>query len=172
MTFSLVVAGASGDFQYGQESLLGDVDAADSLHAFLAFFLAFEELSFTRDIATIALREHIFSQGADGLARDDAATDGGLNRHFELLARNQFSQARGEFTAAFVSLFAMADERERVHRLAADENVELHKVRFAIAGEMIIERSVSARNALQTVVKIEDDFIQWHFVGEHDARWR
>src|SRR6266436_2365654 len=37
---------------------------------------------------------------------------------------------------------------------------------------MIIERSVAARNAFQAIVKIENDFVQRQFVGQHDARWR
>ncbi len=37
---------------------------------------------------------------------------------------------------------------------------------------MVIERRVAARNALEPVVKIENDFIQRHLVGEHDARGR
>ena len=37
---------------------------------------------------------------------------------------------------------------------------------------MIIQRSVAARNAFQPVVKIQHDFVQRQFVGEHDARGR
>ena len=62
--------------------------------------------------------------------------------------------------------------RQRVHRLAADQHVELHEIGFAIAGKVVIERSVAARNALQPVVEIEHDFVERHFVGEHDARGR
>src|SRR5690348_2371859 len=114
MALSLLVAGAGGDLQYGQEGLLRDVDAADALHALFAFFLALEEFSFARDVAAVALREDVLAQRANGFARDDAAADGGLNGHFELLAGNQFAQTRGQFAASFIGLFAMADERECV----------------------------------------------------------
>ena len=168
----LFVGGAAGDFQYGEESFLRDIHAADALHALFAFFLAFEELAFARDVAAVAFGENIFAQSADGFACDDAAADGGLNRDFELLARNQFAKTRGEFAAAFVGLVAVANERECVDGLAANENVELDQIGFAITSEMIVERSVAARNAFQPVVKIENDFVERQFVGEHDARGR
>src|SRR5690348_1458906 len=66
----------------------------------------------------------------------------------------------------------MANEREGVDRFATDENVELYEIGFTIAGEMVIERGVAARNALQPIIKIQDDFIERHFVSEHDARGR
>src|SRR5690242_4193996 len=44
----------------GEESLLRDFDRADLLHALLPFFLLFEELALARDIATVALGEHVF----------------------------------------------------------------------------------------------------------------
>ena len=149
-----------------------DVDAADALHAFFAFLLAFEELALARDVAAVAFGENVFAQGANGFARDDVAADGGLNGDFELLARNQFAETRSEFAAALVGLFAMADERQRVDGLAGNQNVELDQIGFAITGEMVIERSVSARNAFQAVVEIENDFVERHFVSEHYARGR
>ena len=91
---------------------------------------------------------------------------------FEHLARNQFAQAGDQVAAALVGLLAVADQGERVHRLAADQHVELHQIGFAIARQVVIERSVAARNAFQPVVEIEDDFVERHFVGEHDARGR
>ena len=66
----------------------------------------------------------------------------------------------------------MADQGQRVHGLAADEHVELHQIAFAISREVVIERSVAARHALQAIVEIEDDLVERHFVGEHHALGR
>src|SRR5262245_60298052 len=43
----------------GEERLLGDVDAAHLLHALLAFLLLLEELPLARDVAAVALGEHV-----------------------------------------------------------------------------------------------------------------
>src|ERR1700751_2357294 len=34
---------------------------------------------------------------------------------------------------------------------------------------MVIERSVATRNGFEAIVKIENDFVERQFVGEHDA---
>lgn len=64
---------------------MGDGDLAELLHLFLPLLLFFPQFSFTGDVATVALRCDVFGEGADGLARDDFAADGPLDRHFELL---------------------------------------------------------------------------------------
>ena len=84
----------------GQEGFLGDVYAAYPLHALLAFLLLFEELALAGDVAAIAFGEDVFAHGGDVFAGDHAAADGGLERDFEHLAGNQFSQAADEFAAA------------------------------------------------------------------------
>ena len=167
-----LIFGFGGDFQDGEEGFLGNVDAADALHAFFPFFLFFEEFAFAADVSAVAFGDDVFANGADGFAGDDAAADGGLERHFEHLARDQLAQARNELAAAVVGLIAMADEGERVDGLAADEHIELDEIGSPIAGEMVIERSVAARNAFEAIVEIENDFIQRHLVGEHDAGGR
>src|SRR5215472_3529292 len=69
---------AAGNFQNRQEGFLRNVHPANALHAFLSFFLLFKQLAFARDVAAVAFGEHVFANGADGLAGDDAAPDGGL----------------------------------------------------------------------------------------------
>jgi hypothetical protein len=49
------------EFEYGEESFLGYFHVTDLLHAFLSFFLFFEQLALTRDIATITLGGNVFS---------------------------------------------------------------------------------------------------------------
>src|SRR6478735_7414861 len=60
-----------------QECFLGDLDGTHALHALLAFLLLHEELALARDVATVALGQHVLAHGPDGLARDDVrAADG------------------------------------------------------------------------------------------------
>src|SRR3989337_1787314 len=67
----------------GQERLLRDLDVAEALHALLAFLLLLQQLALARDVAAVALGEHVLAHGAHRLARDDAAADRGLDRHVE-----------------------------------------------------------------------------------------
>src|SRR5262249_42507779 len=131
-----------------------------------AFFLFFEEFALAGDVSAVALGQHVFADGRDGLASDDAATDGGLNGHFKHLARNQLAQASDQFTPAIDREVAVNDERERVDGLAGYENVEFDEVGFDIPGEVIIERSVTAGDGLQAVVEVENDFVERQLVGE------
>ncbi len=138
----------------------------------LPSFCFSSSLRLRRDISAVTFCENVFAHGGDSFAGDDAASDGRLDGDFKHLARNQFSQAGNEFAAAFIGLIAMADERQRVHRFAADEDVEFDEIGFLISREVIIEGSIAARNAFQTVVKIQDNFVQREIVGEHHASGR
>src|SRR5271154_3409795 len=111
------IAGAAGDFQHGEESFLGNVHAADALHALLAFLLFFEEFPLSRNVSAVALCDHVFANRADRFAPNHAAADGGLDRHLEHLARDQFAETADEIVAAVVGLLAMANDRQGVHRL-------------------------------------------------------
>src|SRR5712675_913246 len=140
---SLFVAGG-GYFQDGEEGFLRDIYLAYALHALFAFFLFFEELAFAGDVAAVALGQNVFANRGDGFAGDYAAANRGLNGDLEHLPRNQFSQAGNQIAPAVVGLFAMANHGKRVHRLAAHQNIELDQIRFAVAREVIIERSVAS----------------------------
>ena len=65
---------------------------------------------------------------------------------------------------------AVDDDRQRVDRLARHHYVELGHRRNPVARQMIVERSVSPRNRLQAIVKIEHDLIQRQLVLQHHAR--
>ena len=62
---------------------------------FMRFCLpsAFEQL-FARDVAAVALGEHVLAQGLDGLARDDVGADRRLHRHVEHLRGIRIAQLR------------------------------------------------------------------------------
>src|SRR5438093_7841903 len=74
-----------------QKRFLRDLDLADTLHPLLAFLLLLEQLALARDVAAVALGEHVLAQRLHRLARDDAAADGRLDRHLEHLPRNELA---------------------------------------------------------------------------------
>ena len=70
----------------GHKGFLRNADHSDGFHALFAAFLLFQQFALAADIAAVALGQNVFAQGLDGLARDNAATDGGLKRNLELMA--------------------------------------------------------------------------------------
>ena len=60
------------------ERLLGDRDVADHFHPPLSLLLLLQQLSLPRDIAPVALRSHVLTKRADGLAGDNLGTNGSL----------------------------------------------------------------------------------------------
>src|SRR5262249_15185048 len=76
--------------------LLRRLDASALLHALLPLPLALEELALARDVAAVALGQHVLALGAHGLAGDHLAADHRLDRHLEELARDGALQALDE----------------------------------------------------------------------------
>src|SRR5579863_6013589 len=64
----------------------------------------------------------------------------------------------------------MHDDGESVDRLSGNQDVELDHRRFPKPGEVVIERSVAARDRFEPVVEVENNFVQRQFVVQHDAR--
>src|SRR6266571_1923542 len=136
---------ASFDLEERQERLLGEVHAPDLLHPFLAFLLLLQELALAGDVAAVALGQHVLAHGGDVLAGDDLAADGGLDRHLEQLARDHLAQLLRQGAPLHGGTLAVHDERQRVHRLAVHQDVELHEVRLPPACVVVIQGRVAAR---------------------------
>src|SRR6185437_12548054 len=83
----------------GDEGLLRNLDAADHLHSLLALLLLLQQLALTGDVTAVALGEHVLADGADVLARDNPRSDRRLDRHLELLARNELAELAGHHRA-------------------------------------------------------------------------
>src|SRR4051794_33042931 len=81
--------------QRGHERLLGDLHAADLLHALLSLLLAVEELALARDVAAVALGDDVLALRLHRLAGDDAPADRRLDRDVEQLARDQLAELLG-----------------------------------------------------------------------------
>src|SRR5215468_11534893 len=96
---SMARLGLVAHLEGGNEGGLGDLHLAELAHALLALFLLLQQLSFTRDVATIALREHVLAQGLHGLAGNDPAAERRLDRDREELAGDQLLEALAERAA-------------------------------------------------------------------------
>src|SRR5260221_11298644 len=79
----------AADLQHGQEGFLRYFHRADLLHALLASLLFLEKFAFARDVAAVALGEHILAQRLDRGAGDDVRANRGLTCPFTHLPRHQ-----------------------------------------------------------------------------------
>src|SRR5712692_7617846 len=133
-------------FQHRQKSFLRNLYATDFLHALLAFLLFLEQLAFARDVAAIALRDHVLAHRLHCLARNYFSADGRLDWYFKKLARDQVFHLCRQGPALRCRRVAMKNQRQRIDGFTGNEHVELDEIAFPIARQMIVERSVSARS--------------------------
>ena len=63
----------------------------------------------------------------------------------------------------------MDDQRQRVDRLAADEDVDAREVAGLEAGDVVVEARVATRARLQLVVVVEDDLGERQLVRQVNA---
>src|SRR5438552_2887112 len=87
------------ELQCGDKRFLGNLHAADLLHALLPLLLPLEQLPLPRDVAAVALGDDVLALRLDRLAGDDASTDGSLDRHVEELTWDQLPQLLGHTAA-------------------------------------------------------------------------
>jgi hypothetical protein len=92
----------------------GTSTRADVLHPLLAGLLLLEQLALAGDVTAVALGQDVLADRADVLAGDDPRADGGLDRHLELLPRDEFLELAGHHHAVAVGLVLVDDRRERV----------------------------------------------------------
>ena len=143
--------------EHRQECLLRDLDRTHPLHPLLAFLLFLEQLPLAGDVPTVTLGEDVLAHRADGLAGDDVAADGRLDRDLEHLARDELLQSFGQLAAGGMRTIAVDDDRQGVDRLAVDEDVDLGEVRLAVAELLVIHRGVTLTAALQLVEIVDDE---------------
>ena len=62
----------------------------------------------------------------------------------------------------------MHDDGQRIHLLAIEQDVDLHHVRRTVLQELIVHGGIAARDRLELVKKVQHDFAQRHFIGQHD----
>src|SRR5688572_17381534 len=85
------------------------------------------------------------------------------------MARDEVLEALAELAAAGLGGDAVDDHRERVDRLAVDQDVHLDEVALAVADLVIVEARIAAADRLQPVVEVEHHLVQRQLVGELGA---
>src|ERR1043166_3411266 len=68
LRFSVLDLRSSLRLEHLDERLLRDVDLANTLHSLLSFLLFLQQFSLAGDIAAVAFRGHVFSQGRNAFA--------------------------------------------------------------------------------------------------------
>src|SRR4029079_13619226 len=135
--------------EHRQERFLRDLDGPDPLHPLLAFLLLLEQLPLPGDIATVTLGKHVLPHRPDRFPGNDVASDRRLDGDLEHLARDQLLEPLGQVAPDRLGLVAVDDHRQRVDRLAVDEDVDLGKVRRAVAQLLVVHRGVALAAALE-----------------------
>src|SRR6202023_144300 len=102
-----------------------------------ALTLLLQELALARDVTPVTFGKDILAHRRHGLASDDLATDGSLYGHFEELTGNQLAQPLGQASALLAGSVTVHDGTERIHALAADEDIQLDELGFAKAGDFV-----------------------------------
>src|SRR6266566_1989151 len=90
------------DVEHGQERLLRNLHGPDLLHALLALLLVLEQLALARDVAAVALREHVLAPRLHGLARDHTRADRSLDGNVEHLPRDLLTELLDQQPSAVV----------------------------------------------------------------------
>src|SRR5690606_23643157 len=98
--------------QYRKEGFLRNLDRANHFHPLLTGLLLLQQLPLAGDVATVSLGGDVLAQGLDGLARDDATADGGLQRDLEHLPRDQLLERLDDVATAIVGRVLVDDDTE------------------------------------------------------------
>src|SRR5262249_45241160 len=64
---------------------------------------------------------------------------------------------------------AIYDHRERVDRIAVDEDRHLDEVALLVAFDVIVEAGVAAAHRLQAIVEVEHHFVERKMIDHHRA---
>src|SRR5437016_12785258 len=96
--------------EHFDKRFLRNVDLPDALHSFFSFFLFLQGFAFPGDVAAVAFRGHVFSQGRSALACDTFSTDGCLARPLIRLSWRTFRHFRSPSPSTSLSA---ASERDR-----------------------------------------------------------
>ena len=122
---------------------MGHVHAPDRLHTLLAFLLLLQQLALTGDITAVALGKHVLAKGLDVLAGNNARAHRGLDRDFELLARDEFLQALRHSQAIGISLVLVNNRAKGIHAITIEQDIDLHQVGDLLAAFVVIQRGIT-----------------------------
>ena len=105
-------------FEHREERLRRHLHRAEGAHFLFALLLLLQQLFLARDVAAVALGEHVLAHRLDRLAGDAAPADGGLHRHLKERARNVLLQLFAQLPRPRVRLILVGDEAQRIHLIA------------------------------------------------------
>ena len=126
---------------------------SDLFHAFLACFLFLKELAFARNIAAVALGEHVFAQGFDCLTRNHIGANSRLDGHVVHLAGNHLAHFAHHRPAPVGRLGAVHDDGQRVHPLAIEQNIHLDHIGWAVFLELVVHGRIAPADGFELVKK-------------------
>src|SRR5207245_2452386 len=116
-----------------------------------------------------AFGHNVLAEGPYDFARDDTATNGGLDDDLEHLPGDEVFEPVAQLAAPVVGLVAVDDSGQRIRGIAIDEDIELHQVSRAHGFGFVVERGIATRHRLQAVVKIRDDLGQRQLVMQQGS---
>src|SRR5664280_1498434 len=154
--------------QRRDEGLLRNLDPADGLHPLLTLLLLLQQLALAADVPAVALGQHVLADCPDVLPGNHSRPDRGLDRHLELLTRDQLAQLGGHRHAVRIGLVLVHDGAKGVHRLALQQDVDLDQVGGLLADRFVVQRGVAAGARLQRVEEVENDLPQRQRVAQLD----
>ena len=56
----------------------------------------------------------------------------------------------------------MDDKRQRVHLVARKQDIELHKLRWTVLVELVVERGIALGTALELIEEVQDELGKRH----------
>ena len=130
------------------------------LHALLPFLLFFEQLALTGDVPTVALGRYIFPDCLYSLPGNNLGPDRRLYGDIELLSGDQFFQLLTHPASERLCVVGMGECGKCIHRLSVEQDIELHQFRRPEIVDVVIERRIPFGDALQLIVKIDNDLSQ------------
>ena len=156
-------------FKTATKALWGIITDPTHFHLRLSFFLLLQKLALTGNIPAVALGGNVLSKRRDCGSRNDLAPDGPLYGNLELMPRDFLLEAVANLNPPFPGPLLENYERQRIHLLAVDQDIQFDQVAVPILDQIIIEGTIPLRDRLQFVVKIEDDLGQRHIEDDLDT---
>src|SRR5260370_119349 len=148
------------------DARLGHHRPPGDLHRAFPFLGHLQQLGCAGEVPAVALGQHVLAHRADVLAGDHPRPDGGLDRHLELLPRDQLLQPGGHGQPVLPRPVGVHDLAERVHGLALQQDVDLHQVGLLLTGGLVVQRGITAGAGLELVEEVEDDLRERHGVAD------
>src|SRR3954451_387782 len=153
-------------FEDGEEGFLRDLHVANLFHPLLTFLLTLQQLALARYVAAVTLGGHVLAQRLHGRAGDDPRPDRGLNRHLELLLRDELLHLDAEVAALVVGPLPVDDQGQRIDAIAVHHQIHTDEIGRAVVLGLVVQRRVAARNRLQPVIEPEHHLGQRQIVTD------